>query len=71
MPINLSIKKADAELLKKVFERCSMSSSNRIICKSIIEKGRWTRELCDLCLVRDKANCPNLKLLAEQEAVKN
>ena len=45
-----------------------MSANKKLICKAVIEKGNWTRTLCDLCLVRSKHNCQNLKLIAEKYA---
>jgi len=51
-----------------------MSSTNRTICKAMLDKGTIFRngfqigDLCSMCVVRDKLSCPNLKEYLEKEA---
>jgi len=30
---------------------------NKKICKQLLEKGKWTKALCEFCLVRNKKKC--------------
>ncbi len=51
-----------------------MSSTNRIICKTLIEKHILKRnrfrigDLCAMCVVREKLSCKNLKRYLAEEA---
>lgn len=38
-----------------------MTLVNREICRQLLHKGRWNKELCILCAVRRKSECENLQ----------
>lgn len=36
-----------------------MPGVSKLICRSLIERGKWTKDLCYFCFVKNKLHCSN------------